>query len=103
MSKIDPGFTPRGPLLMFERSGENVKGDHKTEGGILIPEAHRSSAKKETEEVIVVAIGPEVTQFKVGDRILVHHLVGNEVTVRGRNFYTARPEDVLGKFEDSRA
>jgi co-chaperonin GroES (HSP10) len=93
-STIDPTFVPHGKLVLVRKP----KVDEVTPGGIFLPEGSASSAKRETVEAIVVAIGPDSEGYAVGDRVLMHHLTGNEVTVRGQNFFTCRPEDLIGKF-----
>lgn len=66
---------------------EFKKQDEQTSGGILLAE----SARKKTPVASVVAIGPKVTEVKVGDNVLIHEgaVEGNGLEIVEERFIDA--------------
>ena len=83
---------------------ERVEEEHKTKGGIIIPD----SAKEKPQEGKIVAVGkgklnedgkvipPNV---KAGDRILFGKFSGSEIKLDGSEYLIMREEDILGVLE----
>nr|WP_285121872.1 co-chaperone GroES [Propionibacterium freudenreichii] len=81
--------------MLHERvlvSMESEKGEHRSEGGILIPSpvqmAHRLAWAR------VMAVGPSVRAVKVGDRVLFDPAERSEVEVRNKVYVLLRERDL---------
>lgn len=73
-----------------------VERDATSPGGIIIPDA----AKEKPTEAIVLAVGSECTDVKVGDRVLFSKYAGNEIVVDDVAVLILQEEDVQVKLED---
>lgn len=76
--------------------GDNIVGqaeavETKTASGLYIPE----KAQERPKAVKVVAVGPEVKQVKVGDRIVYKSFSSTEYKVGKEEFVIVKEEDVL--------
>lgn len=63
----------------------------KTASGIYLPE--QATEKPKTAKV--VAVGKDVTQIKVNDRILYKSYSTNDVKVDGKEYILVKEEDIL--------
>lgn len=81
-------FKPLGERVLVERLEE----DTKTASGIIIPD----NAKEKPLEGIVQAIGNEVKEVKVGDKVVFGKYSGTEVKIDGKEYLILKLEDVLG-------
>lgn len=63
----------------------------KTASGLYLPEA----AKEKPVFATVKAIGPDVTQLKVGDKIVYKEYSTTELTTDGVDYLIVKEEDVL--------
>lgn len=81
-------FKPLGERVLVERLEENTK----TASGIIIPD----NAKEKPLEGIVKAIGSEVKDVSVNDKIVFGKYSGTEVKLDGKEYLILKLEDVLG-------
>ena len=81
-------FKPLGARVLVERLEE----DTKTASGIIIPD----NAKEKPLEGIVKAIGSEVKEVKVNDKVVFGKYSGTEVKLDGKQYLILKLEDVLG-------
>ncbi|MBD5164854.1 co-chaperone GroES [Helicobacter sp.] len=81
-------FKPLGERVLVERLEE----DTKTASGIIIPD----NAKEKPLEGVVQAIGNEVKEVKVGDKVVFGKYSGTEVKIDGKEYLILKLEDVLG-------
>ena len=81
-------FKPLGERVLVERLEE----DTKTASGIIIPD----HAKEKPLEGIVKAIGSEVKDVKVNDKVVFGKYSGTEVKLDGKEYLILKLEDVLG-------
>lgn len=65
----------------------------KTASGFYLPD----SAKEKAALVKVVAVGKDVKEVKVGERIIYKEYTATEVKVDGVDYLLVREEDVLAK------
>jgi chaperonin GroES len=65
--------------------------ESKTASGLYLPD----NAKEKPKTSIVVAVGPEVKQVKVGDRIIYKSYSSTDVKVGREEFMLIKEEDVL--------
>ncbi|MDK9673562.1 co-chaperone GroES [Propionibacterium freudenreichii] len=92
----DAGHLEEPPIRMLHErvlvSMESEKGEHRSEGGILIPSpvqmAHRLAWAR------VMAVGPSVRAVKVGDRVLFDPAERSEVEVRNKVYVLLRERDL---------
>jgi chaperonin GroES len=70
---------------------EQLDSEEKTASGIILPD----SAKEKPSEGKVLAVGSDVKEVKVGDRVLYSKYGPNEVKVDGKELMIAKEEDVL--------
>lgn len=68
-------FIPAFDMLLVKVQEE----PEKTKGGILIPD----SSRKKPDEGIILEVGPDVTKFKKGERIVFGKYVGVFLTLEG--------------------
>jgi chaperonin GroES len=64
----------------------------KTAGGLYIPD----SAKEKPQSGKVEAVGAEVKQLKVGDKILFDRYSGSKISIDNVEYLIVKEEDVLG-------
>lgn len=81
-------FKPLGERVLVERREEYTK----TASGIIIPD----NAKEKPLEGVVQAIGNEVKEVKVGDKVVFGKYSGTEVKIDGKEYLILKLEDVLG-------
>ncbi len=81
-------FKPLGERILVERLEE----DAKTASGIIIPD----NAKEKPLMGIVKAIGSEVKEVKVEDKVVFGKYSGTEVKLEGTEYLILKLEDVLG-------
>ena len=81
-------FKPLGERVLVERLEEDIK----TASGIIIPD----NAKEKPLEGIVKAIGSEVKDVKVNDKVVFGKYSGTEVKLDGKEYLILKLEDVLG-------
>ena len=81
-----------------------LEGDHKTAGGIIIPD----TAKEKPQEGEVVAVGPgardesgaiQTLDVKAGDRVLFGKWSGTEVKIDGEELLIMKESDIMGIIE----
>lgn len=68
----------------------------KTASGIFIPDA----AQEKPYQGIILAIGPEVTQVKAGNRVLFSKYGGSDVKVDDQPIKIISEKDILAIIED---
>ena len=81
-------FKPLGKRILVERLEE----DTKTSSGIIIPD----NAKEKPLMGVVKAIGSEVKDVKVNDKVVFGKYSGTEVKLEGAEYLILKLEDVLG-------
>ncbi|PZT47940.1 co-chaperone GroES [Helicobacter valdiviensis] len=81
-------FKPLGERVLVERLEE----DTKTASGIIIPD----NAKEKPLMGVVKAIGSEVKEVNVNDKIVFGKYSGTEVKLDGKEYLILKIEDVLG-------
>ena len=81
-------FKPLGKRILVERLEE----DTKTSSGIIIPD----NAKEKPLMGVVKAIGSEVKDVKVNDKVVFGKYSGTEVKLEGTEYLILKLEDVLG-------
>ncbi len=64
----------------------------KTAGGLYIPD----TAKEKPQTGKVEAVGEEVKQIKVGDKILFDKYSGSKINIDNNEYLIVKEEDVLG-------
>jgi chaperonin GroES len=64
----------------------------KTAGGLYIPD----TAKEKPQTGKVEAVGEEVKQIKVGDKILFDKYSGSKINLDNNEYLIVKEEDVLG-------
>jgi len=67
------------------------KAETKTASGLYLPD----KAQEKPKTAKVVAVGPDVKQVKVGDRILYKAYSTTEVKIGSEDFILVKEEDVL--------
>ncbi|QOQ97326.1 co-chaperone GroES [Helicobacter winghamensis] len=81
-------FKPLGERVLVERLEENTT----TASGIIIPD----NAKEKPLEGIVKAIGSEVKEVSVNDKVVFGKYSGAEVKLDGKEYLILKLEDILG-------
>jgi len=66
-----------------------------SDGGIIIPD----KAKERPHKAVVMAIGPEVTDIVVGEKIIFSKYAGTVVKLDKKSFLIIREEDVIASYE----
>jgi chaperonin GroES len=84
-------FRPLGARVLVRRIGE----ESVTSGGIIIPEL----AREKPQEGEVTAVGPEVRDLKVSDRVLFGKWSGTEVRAGGHDLLIMAEGDIMGVIE----
>lgn len=67
------------------------KAEPKTKSGFYIPE----SAQEKPQAAVIIAVGKNVADYKVGDRILYKSFSSNEYKLEGENYLIVKAEDIL--------
>jgi co-chaperonin GroES (HSP10) len=80
------------PLKNYLLVGQKAK-EEKTAGGIILGGADIETGSK---PAVVLAIGPDVTQVKIGDQLVVKWSEGLPVTVQGEPRVIISEEFVYG-------
>lgn len=88
---------PLGQRVLVKRVEE---AEEKSEGGIIIPDAH----KEKPQEALVVALGVGKDEegkdytftVKVNDRVLISKYGGTEVKINGSEHVIISESDILG-------
>jgi chaperonin GroES len=68
----------------------------KTAGGLYIPD----TAKEKPQTGKVEAVGEEVKQIKVGDKVLFDKYSGSKINIDNNEYLIVKEEDVLGILAD---
>ena len=93
-------FRPLGDRVVVRR----VKEEHKTAGGIIIPD----TAQEKPQEGEVIAVGPGalddngkrvVPEVKAGDIVLFGKWSGTEVKIDGEELLIMKESDIMGIIE----
>jgi len=90
-------ITPLGQRVLVKRITD---AEEKTQGGIIIPDAH----KEKPQEALVVAVGigkdedgKDLTfTVKKGDKVLISKYGGTEVKLNGEEHLILNENDILG-------
>ncbi len=70
---------------------EQMESEETTASGIILPD----SAKEKPSEGKVLAVGTEVKEVKVGDKVLYSKYGPSEVKVDGKDLMIVKEEDIL--------
>lgn len=70
---------------------KQMEAEEKTASGIILPD----EAKEKPEVAEVIAVGKEVKEVKVGDKVLYGKYSGTEVKYKGEEYLIVKEEDVL--------
>ena len=70
---------------------KKVEAEEKTASGIVLP----SQAKEKPQIAEVVAVGAEVTEVSVGDKVVFKKFVGTEIKVDGEELTICEVADIL--------
>lgn len=70
--------------------------EEKTSGGLFIPD----TAKEKPQKGIVEAVGSEVKDVKVGDKVLFDKYSGSKVNIDEAEYLIIKEEDILGIIEN---
>ena len=93
-------FRPLGDRVVVRR----VKEEHKTSGGIIIPE----TAQEKPQEGEIIAVGPGAIddngkrvapEVKAGDFVLFGKWSGSEVKIDGEELLIMKESDIMGIIE----
>jgi chaperonin GroES len=79
---------PRANLVVAVRA----EASNKTASGIFIPD----SAKEKPVVAVIKAIGENVSDLKVGDKIVYKQFSSNEFKIDGVDYVIVKDEDILG-------
>lgn len=88
-------YKPLGARVVVKRAPEITK----TSGGVLMPGVLQESLHTGPVEASVTAIGPNVLDLNVGDRVLLPKTAGTPVTEDGEIVIVVLEEEVFGVFE----
>lgn len=90
--RIPKTFTPIGSRIALQVIRQDT-----SEGGIHIPGNVKAANNPEAIQAWVVAVGPDVKQIKVGDRVIVPpQLAGEVVKFRSHSYIIVLEERVHG-------
>ena len=81
-------FTPLGERVLVEKEEAQTQ----TASGIIIVD----SAQEKPQTAIVKAIGDEVENLKVDDKVVLAKYSGTEITLDGKDFQIVEVSDILG-------
>ena len=82
---------PLGKRVIIKR----LEAEEKTASGIVLP----SQAKEKPQIAEVIAISNEVTEVKVGDKVVFKKFVGTEVKVENEEVTICELADILAVLE----
>ena len=85
MSEIN--IKPLGTRVLVEQ----VKAETKTASGLIIPD----SAMEKPLQATVLAIGGEVDQIKVGERVIYGKFIGTELNLDGKDYLMLEQAEIL--------
>jgi len=68
--------------------------ESKTKGGILLPESNKKSQK-----ATVRAVGPKVTDLKIGNIVLIQQFSGEQVFGDNDNWRAVREDSIVCTFD----
>ncbi|GAU79552.1 co-chaperone GroES [Fusibacter sp. 3D3] len=72
-----------------------LEAEEKTASGIVLP----SQAKEKPQMAEIVAIGKEVDEVKIGDKVVFKKYVGTEIKVDNEELTICEIEDILAILE----
>lgn len=78
---------PLADRIVAEREAAETK----TASGLYLPDA----AKEKPVVAVVVAVGKDVKEVKVGDRVVYKEYAPTELKIGGREYLILKEEDVL--------
>lgn len=81
-------FQPLGKRVLVKRLEEA----NKTASGIIIPD----NAQEKPSSGEVVAVSSEVSELKVGDRVVFGKYTGSEIAIASDKFLVINVEDIFG-------
>lgn len=81
-------FQPLGKRVLVERVEETKT----TASGIIIPD----NAKEKPLSGNVLAVSAEISEIKVGDKVVFAKYAGSEINLDGKIFLVLNLDDVLG-------
>lgn len=91
MSERDYTIKPLRNLVFLQPVQKEEK-----DGSVIIPEEFRYHKK-----AVVIAVGPKVTDLKIGDVVFLGEATGGSVEVfRGEKFIIMREDNIPGNCED---
>lgn len=82
-------LTPLADRVIATREEANSR----TASGLYLPD----SAKEKATVANVEAVGPDVKEVKVGDRVVYKEYTVSEIKVNGKEFLILKEEDILAK------
>jgi|UniRef100_A0A7C4AJ46 chaperonin GroES len=83
---------PLKDRIVVKFSSEEME---KTPGGIYVPDV----AKEKPQKGVVVEIGSEVKEVKVGDTVLFDKYAGSKIKVNDVEYLIIKEEEILGIIE----
>ncbi|MEW6410681.1 MAG: co-chaperone GroES [Nitrospirota bacterium] len=81
-------FKPLKEKVFIKYSQE----EEKTPGGIYVPD----TAKEKPQKGIVEAVGSEVKEVKVGDKVLFDKYSGSKIKIDDVDYLILKEEEILG-------
>ena len=70
---------------------EPLKAAEKTTSGLYIPDA----AQTVPQEAMVIAVGPDVSDLKVGDRVIYSQYGGTKLDYDGKSYIVLDDKDII--------
>lgn len=83
---------PLKDRIVVKFSSEEME---KTPGGIYVPDV----AKEKPQKGVVVEVGSEVKEVKVGDTVLFDKYAGSKIKVNDVEYLIIKEEEILGIIE----
>ncbi len=81
-------FKPLGKRVLAKRLEEA----NTTASGIIIPD----NATEKPSQGEVVAVSSEVSEIKLGDKVVFGKFSGNEITIDAQKYLVLETEDIFG-------
>ena len=76
---------------------EKIEEEHKTSGGILLPDSHT----KDQEMYLIISKGDAVDEsLKVGDKVVVSGFQGFSINCEGKEYKAFEEDQILAVVED---